>query len=65
MKITQEEFNTVDEWYETVIPPDDWPNPRATKEERTFYVGKMQGFVRHVIRKPHFDRLMNGSQTTT
>lgn len=68
MKITQEQFEAIEEWLEIIIPADDWPNPRALKSERTFYVqAKVNGFTadRVIIRKYDFDEAMlYGSQTT-
>lgn len=69
MKITQEQFEAIEDWLEIIIPADNWPNPRALKSERTFYVqAKVNGFAadRVVLSKAEFDRaLLYGKQTTT
>lgn len=59
MQITQEQFETIPEWLEITIPVDSWPNPRALKSERTFYVqAKVNGFTadRVILRKVEFDK---------
>lgn len=61
MQITQEQFEAVREWQEITIPADSWPNPRALKAERTFYVqAQVNGFTadRIVLRKAEFDKAM-------
>lgn len=61
MQITQEQFEAIEEWLEVIIPADHWPNPRALKSERTFYVqAKVNGFTadRVVLGKAEFDRAM-------
>jgi len=61
MQITQEQFEVIEEWLEIIIPADDWPNPRALKSERTFYIqAKVNGFAadRVILRKFDFDKAM-------
>lgn len=65
MQITNEEFKDVMAWLPICIAAEDWPNPRATKDERTFYVATMPTNVpAYVLRKVDFMRLLNGLQTT-